>query len=440
MNSRPRVAFRNIGKLILAAGTLAISFSSFNLTAQENAVKDIRYYTQRAMQAYRAKDYATYLENMKQAQVLRSDHPTYMYNLASAYALNGNKRDAITWLRRVADMGFTYPADSDDDFASIRNSEEFKDLLKKFDYNRSPITHSTEAFTLAEKGLVTEGIAYDSTTGTFYVSSIHKRKIISMNRAAEVRDFSTKQDGLWSVFGMKVDTKRRFLWVCSAAMPQMSGFTEADKNRTGVFKFDLKTGTLVKKYLLPETTKGHVFGDLAIHPSGDVYVTDSVTAGIYLITTQHDELEKFAGPEPFISPQGLDFSSDGKRLFVTDYLLGLFVFDLKSKKLTKIEHTAEVSVFGLDGLYFHKGTIVAIQNGASPQRVVRFYLNSKQDRIMRAEVIESNNPLCDEPTLGVIVNNTFYFIANSQWSVVDEHATLGPAEKLRKPLVLKTNL
>jgi hypothetical protein len=407
--------------------------------AQNEPVRDIRFYTQQAIQAYRAKNFSAYLENMLHARELRPEHPTIMYNLAGAYALNGKGSDALRLLGRVAQMGLIYPTD-DEDFAAIKTSDEFRNIVQKFAANRTAVSHSTPAFTLEEKGLVTEGIAYDPLTQTFYLSSVHKRKIVSVNARGEARDFSSAQDGLWSVLGMKVDARRRVLWVASAAMPQMMNFTEADRNHTGVFKYDLKSGRLLEKYLLPDTTREHVFGDLVIHPSGDVYVTDSVTPGVYVIGARGMSLEPFAGPEPFVSPQGADFSADGKKLFMSDYLLGLFVFDVKTKKLTRLEHPENISLYGLDGLYFYKGSLIATQNGTNPQRVVRLYLNPAQTRVERLELIESNNPACDEPTLGVISKGDFYFIANSQWSKVSEKGELAAEDKLQRPVVLKTKL
>jgi hypothetical protein len=61
-------------------------------------------------------------------------------------------------------------------------------------------------------------------------------------------------------------------------------------------------------------------------------------------------------------------------------------------------------------------------------------------RIERLETIEANNPLFDEPTLGVLVKDTFYLIANSQWGMIDEKGQLAPAEKLKEPVVLKIKL
>ncbi|HEV7843738.1 MAG TPA: hypothetical protein VGO69_08565, partial [Pyrinomonadaceae bacterium] len=170
--------------------------------AQERQPRDARYYTEQAIKAYQEKNYLAYLENMKLALALRPEHPRLMYNLASAHALVGNKREALAWLVRVAEMGLIYPAAKDTDFDSVKETDEFKAILKKFEDNRAPLGRSTTAFTIREKGLITEGIAFDPSSETFYVSSVHKRKILSVGKDGAVKDFATERDGLWSVLGM----------------------------------------------------------------------------------------------------------------------------------------------------------------------------------------------------------------------------------------------
>ncbi|MCB0312791.1 MAG: hypothetical protein KDH84_05935, partial [Calditrichaeota bacterium] len=63
------------------------------------------------------------------------------------------------------------------------------------------------------------------------------------------------------------------------------------------------------------------------------------------------------------------------------------------------------------------------------------------DRIEQIEVLEANHPEFDEPTLGVISGNIFYYIANSQWgSTLDQQGKLRPESELKFPLVLKMGL
>ena len=62
------------------------------------------------------------------------------------------------------------------------------------------------------------------------------------------------------------------------------------------------------------------------------------------------------------------------------------------------------------------------------------------DRVERLEVLEANNPVFLEPTFGVLAKDTFFFIANSQWPLVDENGKLAAEDKLHDPVVLKMKL
>lgn len=408
--------------------------------AQGEQVRDYRYFVEQATKTYREKNYSAYLENVKMALELRPNHPRLMYNLAGAHALLGNKAEALLWLGRVAGMGMIYRAAQNTDFDSIKESAEFKAILKRFEENKLPVNHSSTAFTIRENGLITEGIAYDPQSETFYISSVRKRKILSVGKDGAARDFATMSDGLWSVLGMKVDAKRRRLWVTSAATRQMENYSEEEDGRAAILKFDLATGKLLKKYELPNRPDKHLLGDLVINSAGDVFATDSLTPALYRIDHRRDEMEVFIKGEPFVSMQGLDFSPDERTLFVADYSRGIFVIDLRTKKHFNLAPAPGSTQLGIDGLYFYKQTLIGTQNGTNPQRIVRLRLSKDYRSVERLEILEANNPLFDEPTHGVRVKDTFYYIANSQWESVNNKGELAPAEKLREPVILKVKL
>jgi hypothetical protein len=356
------------------------------------------------------------------------------------YALAGRKNDALSSLAKVAEMGLVMPAEKDGDLDSIKDTPEFKLILKQFEASRAPIIKSSTAFTIHEKGLITEGLAYDPVEETFFVSSVHKRKILSVSKSGEAKTLASEQDGLFSVLGMSVDAKRRHLWVTSTAFPQMVNVKKEEDGVSAVFKFDLRTNKLVKKYVLSNATRKHALGDLTIQSNGDVFTTDSLSPAVYVIRAQKDEIELFLEDPGFGSPQGLSFSSDERHLFMADYGKGLFDIDVKAKKVTHLVPLAGATLLGIDGLYFHKGSLIGVQNGVTPQRVIRVSLSKDLGRFERLEVLEANNPVFLEPTLGVFVKDTFFFIANSQWPLVDENGKLAAEDKLRDPVVLKMNL
>jgi len=240
--------------------------------------------------------------------------------------------------------------------------------------------------------------------------------------------------------GMRVDPARRLLWVCTASHPQMMNFKEGERGVSGIFKYDLKTRKLLKKYLLPGEPKQHWFGDLVLNSRGDVFASDSVSAGIYLIDRHKDELELFLESDAFVNPQGLAFSAGEKHLFMADYLKGVFAIDMKTKVPALVKPAEGTTMLGLDGLYYFKDKLVGVQNGVTPNRLVQLTLNASGTEVRKFEVLEANNPAFDEPTLAVLAGDTLFYIANSQWRMIDAKGTLAAEEKLIDPVVLKLKL
>src|SRR5689334_1569149 len=81
----------------------AMLFINTISTAQDQTKsKEPGPYVEAAVKAYQAKDYPTFLENMKDALRLRPTYEVYIYYLAKAYALSGNKIDALKWLNEGA--------------------------------------------------------------------------------------------------------------------------------------------------------------------------------------------------------------------------------------------------------------------------------------------------------------------------------------------------
>ena len=235
---------------------------------------------------------------------------------------------------------------------------------------------------------------------------------------------------------MKVDARRRILWASTTAFPQMAGHSASDEGKAGVFKYDLATGKLLNKYLLPNTPEKHALGDLTVDKTGRVYATDSVAPVIYTIAPGGNSLEVFLRDPVFNSLQGLAFTKDEKILYVADYSKGIFRIDMPSKTITQIKPSQNVTLLGIDGLYFHGGNLIAVQNGVNPQRVILISLNRDKTEALATRTLEANHADFFEPTLGVMVENNFYYVANSQWPLVNEKGVLDK-EKLREPVILK---
>jgi hypothetical protein len=105
------------------------------------------------------------------------------------------------------------------------------------------VNNSSIAFTVAEKDLIPENIAYNPYDKSFYIGSTYHRKVIKVLPNGTTTDFVKEaQDGQWMVVGMKIDSARQQLWFCSSVGDVMKGYKDGDfGTHTGIFRYDLKT-------------------------------------------------------------------------------------------------------------------------------------------------------------------------------------------------------
>ena len=74
-----------------------------------------------------------------------------------------------------------------------------------------------------------------------------------------------------------------------------------------------------------------------------------------------------------------------------------------------------------DGLVRDGDSLVAVQNGTSPPRVIRF-----SDDLARQQVLESGTPGLGEPTHAVVVGCAPWFIADVGWDLFEESGQRKP--------------
>ncbi len=389
-----------------------------------------------ALKARAAKQSSEYLKLMQEAFQLRPNMPGMMVRLAGAYSVNGEKDKSIDLLGQVARMGVSFNLAKDTDFANLKDDSRFRSVADTMSTNLQPLIKSEAAFELAEKDFLPEGLAYDAKTKSFFVASVHQRKIVKRLSIGDVKPLSVAADGLWSVLAIAVDSKRRVLWAASSAMGQTRDIDEKDIGRTAIFKYSLDNEKLLATIELPRTAIKRSFGDLLVASNGDLYISESLEGGIYRIAG--GKLELFVAPGTFASPQGMVWQDKGKWLYVADYSLGLLRVDMQSRKTEWLPPPADSCLLGLDALTRFGNKLIATQNGINPHRVVEIALNA-QGHIEKVSTLEANHPRHREPTLGVVVGNDFFYVANSQWEFFERGKT-PPVEQLSVPLILRLPL
>lgn len=398
---------------------------------------EVNRYLAEARKALAGKDYPAAYDALTKAYAFHPYHQAILYNLGVMAAATGRPDESIPHLRKALHVNAGYKLDIPE-LATLKDRSDFQELLQLQKRLQTVVTHSDTAFVLKDRSLHVESVAIDAKTGTRYVGSVHKKKIVAIDNKGQATDFiAPGAHGLTAVLGLRVDPRGKFLWACSSPMEEMDGYDSLAPSR--VFQFELPSGKLIASYEPPAPT-GHVLGDLAIGPVGQVFVSDSRTNEIYVVNEATKKLDRFLTDSGFWNIQGITFTDDGKYLFISDYIKGPYRLELLNRNLIKLDIRTDNSLKGIDGLLWHKNSLLALQNGTSPLRVMRFMLNNTLDTLVTAEIIDQGRPELNEPTQGVIVGNEFYFVGNSQWGGYGKDHKPKPNVELQDIVVLKYKL
>lgn len=384
--------------------------------------EELQRHRERALAAHRSGDYRAFLAESEAAADLVPGSLNAAYNVACGHALLGQDEEALTLLERFARMGVAFDVAADGDFARIRATARFRKVVERMAALEKPVGTSRIAFTVPGKDLLVEGVAYDPETKDFFVSSVHRRKIVRVAPGGQASDFVAEaEDGLLSPMALAVDPARRSLWASTAGLPQTRGLRDEDRNRSSVVEFDVDTGRRRRVLGPPPSCPGARFSDLTLGRGGDLFVADPWSGRVYVLRKGEAAFRVLCEAGSLFSPQGMALSPDGRWLFVADYPQGVARVDPGTGAVRVLDAPADAAVAGIDGLVWLRGGLVGIQNGVNPHRVIRLRLAEGYERIESVSVLERKNPSFEEPTLGVVVGDELYYVANSQYGAFDEN-------------------
>jgi hypothetical protein len=353
------------------------------------------------------------------------DHAAVRFAMALSYAKIGNRKHALTNLQHaLAATPWLDPA-TESDFKALQSCEPFRKLVQRVEKKHPSISTGTTVVTVSQKDLIPEGLAVDLSAGTFYLSSIHHRKIVKIALDGTATDFVAEgQSGLLSVLGIHVDPADRSIWAASES-----------EGSAALFHFDAVGRTLSS--VAPKDPGKHLFNDLVITPSRDVYVTDSEDGSIYRLPRDSKELVRI-GLGGRLYPNGIALSGDTKSLYVA-HAFGIARVDLTSGNVSELEASNGISLAQSDGLYYWRGNLIAIQNGFGQNRIVQLRLTPDGKAVSAGKLLEFRSASLELPTTGAIYNGWFYYIENSQIDH-EEHGKLKDAEHLKPVRIARLRL
>lgn len=418
--------------LAIAASRPALAQTGF-AAADSAAVARAAY--RRAGEALQAKDRAAARREIERAATAWPTEEAYPWARAALAAQDGDTAVTLDALRSYAALGLGRDLGASSSLSAFMALPGFTAVRAAHDENRAPLVNSVTRAVIPDTLFRPEGMDADPRTGEYYVASIRHRTIVVVKPNGTPRDLHVRGAGaIGAILGVRVDTARNVLWATTAGLPHMEGFVPGDTTIAALLRIGLRDGVVQRRWDLPPASLGHTLGDLAVGPSGDVFVTDSRDPVLYRLRPGAGTLERYTHPL-FESLQGMAPTRDGRVLYLADYSHGLLRVDLVTRTVTRLADAPGSTSLGCDGIALDGDAIIAVQNGVAPARVMRFVLDVRGERIVRAEVLDRNTGVADEPTIGAVVGREFVYVANSQWEKHDDNGVRKAGVRLA-PVVL----
>lgn len=358
-----------------------------------------------------ARDYATLRDTLLEMLPLLPGNPRIVYNLACANAKLGDSTAALAGLKSLAAMGLFYDIAADEDLASVRTSPGFGAIVRQMAENRKPVTRASLVFAPPGADLIPEDLAYDPRTRRFFISSVRRGTVLTS-------DGSQFAEAPWSVLALRVDSQRRLLWASTGWTPYCERCREADRDRTALLAFELDSGSLRQRIDSPVTG---LLGDMTIGRGGELYVSEGMNGAVLRLPAGGSRFERLDQAGEFPSPQTPALSADEKTLYIPDYVRGIAAMSLSDHSVKWLQPAGDLALSGIDGLYLYRSFFLAVQNGTTPPRIVRFSLDLRTQ-----EILEASTPWLGEPTHGTIVGGEFFFLADTGWNAWDEKGRKKP--------------
>jgi hypothetical protein len=348
------------------------------------------------------------------AQKSRPNDPEVMYLLARAQSLSGRPGDALVMLRRLAQMGVSTDANTNDDFRRVRELAGWPEL-EAFISSAGSSTRLTaptgasavppspnpsgaatkpagstpeaspaaapaaprpaeepgevgvgkDTMRLTGAALEPVGLAYDSASRRFVVGDRHDNKLIVADEVFNhVNDLiSATSAGFGRLSAVEIDTRRGDLWVTS---------TEGN-GVASVHKLQLVSGRVLARLDMPDSLKPIAISDFAVLDSGGLLLLDSEGGRIVPVKSVAGPFEraiplKVSGASSLATAEGKVYVAHER---------GLSVVELSGGRVVEVAPPKGASLGGLRRIRWTRGALLALQENGDSTRMIRIRLSRR---------------------------------------------------------------
>lgn len=367
-----------------------------------------------AAQADQAGDAEAALAAVQQAVALRPNHPTLLYNAAALEAQAGLTAQARLRLGKLARMGVGTDVRAQPAFETLHGDAAFERVADELARNAEPYGTSPLVHALGSEhaGVLPEGLLRMKEGSSWWFSTVAAGQLLDETGAVVVQDEHGR-----GFFGMQHDVGRDVVWVAAALPPGRA--TGDSAGRSALYRG--KTNPAVWDSHPVPGEQPAALGDVLVRTNGEVLTSDAEGGTIWRVIDPDGWESSREGPwlEPWLqgallpSPQGM--AEAAGFVYLADYSTGLHRMDDDGERRPLIK-PEDLCDLGIDGLAAAGDRhLVAIQNGFAPQRILWLTLSDDGTTITDWQVLAAGLPEWREPTLGLVHEGWFYFIANSHW-------------------------
>lgn len=212
----------------------------------------------------------------------------------------------------------------------------------------------TAIYELPGESTYPEGIAYDTSSGTFLVGSATDGTIFQGDsETSKITTFIKGSDGEpFATLGLKVDDRNQ-LWVAGGTSGK-------------VRVYDIRAAKQIRTISTPGEGSP-LLNDLVVTPSSDVYVTDSYRPTLFKISAENEMAEAWLNLtgtvfeyEDGVNANGIVVTPNESYLLVVQMNTGrLYRVDIASKEVSEVDLGGETLIGG-DGLVLDGQTLYAV--------------------------------------------------------------------------------
>jgi len=374
------------------------------------------------------------LSSVEELQALAEDFPdsaSVQLRLVNALANAGDTESAGRVALALAARGYAFGKESEEVIARLLDPDFAELFRSSTEANRRQVEASRVLATLPPEALLVESVARDPKTGWLYATTVVSRQLWVKRGDTEWEGLEL--EGAGSLSGIAWDAASGLFWIASGNFEQTPG----DKVFAALLGFDPKTGTIERRLF---ANGMGALGDVAVGVDGTVYVSDPVQGIIHYAPPRATGLRALVDPGVFRSPQGMVAVPNTSLVIVSDYRYGLAVLDSEDGRVRRITGGGGHFLDGIDALQLDGKSLLAVQNGHNPMRILRIDMNRDWLGIARIAVLESGHSSWTEPVGGTLDKDDFLYVGTGQWErfgeggAVREGTNPEPTQIRRLPL------